>query len=405
MDPKKVKAVIRHLAGAKVVHQGSCRLGAGFSSEKSALDYARLARELGNADPGHSFLLDTSFFARHEIDQCVWDALFRGRVFLTRHVWTELDAWLKTPYSNGHVVERFRRATGQTDHSIVLDHELAWEPDLYCTRSYYSSLLSVRRQRSRQIIGDFESEHGRSPTNEEANRLFQINGTERDFQLLKKGFADFGKPHFFTDDDLVSCAAVLGLRTGRPVTILTRDGDVLDQFQKLMTLLTSHYQALLFADVYANSPSSFQTISMPSTSTLESYFDCGQSLLVKKPVDPDKFVEWLLPQDYQAVRLTCVLLAGDPPSMTLQLIRFQAEIDMLRLIRTKGLAGGRSTNRLGVRNCHVTGFPEGIDDPRSWVVIATDRTESFRGTTFNVARLDLRHVIEQREIFTTRRQP
>ena len=326
------------------------------------------------------------------------------KIFITRHVWEELQSWLNKPFSNEQIADRIKRAAIIEDYSIVLDHRLTWEQDCYAGRSYYANLLSVRKQRSRQLVHEFRTKHNREPTPEEVNRLFQMNGGERDFQLLRKGFADFGKVNYSADEDLISAAATVGLRTGRPTTIFTRDGDLLEQFQKMTSLLTLHYQALLFAERYAIAPSEFQTCPMTVSGALQSYFDCAQSFLVKKPIkQPDDFVEWLLPSSYQELPLTCALLGGQPPDMTISFIIYRAEKDMLRLIRTQGNTGGRSTDRLGSKNCHVTGFPEGIDDPRSWIVVGADRTESFLGTNLAVPRLDLRHVVEHREVL--RRMP
>jgi len=224
MNPKKIKPVIRDMANTKEVHRGSSRLVYRVHPTKTAIDYPRLAEELKAAGPNHQFVLDTSFFARHEIDECLWEALVQRTVFITRHVWDELQPWLTNPFNNQRMAERIRRAATSPDLSVVLDHRLTWEADCCAGRSYYTSLSSVRKQRSRYLVEEYRARYGREPAPEELNQLFQMSGSARDFQLLKKGLADFGKTNYFADEDLLATAATIGLRTGRPVTILTAMG-------------------------------------------------------------------------------------------------------------------------------------------------------------------------------------
>ena len=68
------------------------------------------------------------------------------------------------------------------------------------------------------------------------------------------------------------------------------------------------------------------------------------------------------------------------------------------VIRMKGLTKGLSTDRLGGKNCHVTGFPIGIDEPRNWVVVARDKTNLSLESGLFIANLDLAHTAYHFEI-------
>src|SRR5947199_4598810 len=131
---------------------------------------------------------------------------------------------------------------------------------------------------------------------------------------------------------------------------------------------------MLFADLYAANRDAFAIKPMRlGVPELHFYFDPAESFLVRKHVaNPDDFIGALLPPDYQPVRLTCLLFGGIPPDMTMSYLSFYAEKDMGRLLQVKGRTGGLSTDKLEGKNCHVTGFPVGIDEPREWVLVTKD---------------------------------
>jgi hypothetical protein len=135
---------------------------------------------------------------------------------------------------------------------------------------------------------------------------------------------------------------------------------------------------------------------------LEHYFDCSDGLLVKKPAsDPTRFSAVLLPIAYRPVCLSCFLLGGQPPDMTLTAYNSVAERDMHRVIRVKGATMGLSTDRLGGKNCHVTGLPEGVEDSRSWAVIVKDKSLAFKYSPLRIPFLDIAHAMHHREMKTS----
>lgn len=400
MSKKKLHPAAKELLEATTPHQGSRRLGYGASAGAVDVTYEILAAEFEKLDDRHAAVLDASFFARHDIDQAFLDALAKKHLYITSGVRKELRSWQNNSFNHRALADRIEQAARGPDPKLLLDETLPWEPELRAGRDCYAALLSARKQRARHIVEELQVQLGREPTGEERSHALKVSGTERDLDFLKKAWKDKDKPNLFTDEDIVAAAAAIAVRSGRPTMVLTRDADVFDQFRKLCSLLTAHHQASLFAERFAADPSGFTTKPMPTSSAIEFYFDRDASFLVKKPVKQEEFVDWLLPKEQKVVMLTCLLLIGEPPHLKLTLINYAAELDMVRLLRTKGATCGRSTDRLGPKNCHVVGYPEGIEDPRSWAVVVLDRTEPFLGAPFRMPRLDLVHTLQHRDILT-----
>jgi hypothetical protein len=134
---------------------------------------------------------------------------------------------------------------------------------------------------------------------------------------------------------------------------------------------------------------------------LEGFFIIQNCILVRKHVDdPDLFIETILPKNYQPVQVTCCLLSGAPPDMTRSFIRFQNELDVKRLFDVKGKTKGLSTDALGGRNCHVSGFPIGIENPRQWIIVGEDKSTLLPSNGVKIAHLDRAHTNYHFEIRT-----
>jgi len=76
-------------------------------------------------------------------------------------------------------------------------------------------------------------------------------------------------------------------------------------------------------------------------------------------------------------------------------LTYICETPMLKLVEAKGQSWGLNTELLNGKNCHVTGFPAGfpvgISDPRSFVVLALDRFVRDSNSQYKFPRLDLAH--------------
>jgi hypothetical protein len=362
--------------------------------EKVKTSYEEIA-EIIRRDPiVVDYFLDTNVFTSHEIQACFWDALGEKRVTLTEGVWRELGPWRANPKCNGHLVSRLEAARGRKSEKILFDDEAGWGNPCGTFRNWYANLLLERKRRAVFLVEQFEKDNGRSPTESEKNNLFQKGFNERDIKIFQKGVREVqktGNPH--TDEELVATAAMVSLAAGRSVTIFTRDHDVFEHFFKLTELLTVHYQATLFAARFAADPSAYKQTAMPATPETEEYFDVPDSFLVRKPVPPEEFLLWLLPKEYTRLRFTCVLMTGSADDLWMTPLMYFGEVEMLCLVEAKGKSNGLHTHLVDGRNCHVTGFPKGIPNPREHVVIARDLLVMEERTGLKFPRLDLAHAV------------
>jgi hypothetical protein len=405
MNPKNLKPIMRITRDAPRKSIGVMRL---FNmSIKREMSYARLAELLRNEWRGSLVVLDTSFFARHEIDTSVWEALLENAMLIPRYVWRELAIWRDHPFANKDAAKLFRDAEQSRNPAIILDEHVGWSQAYKYGRAFYNSLLGFRKTVSRWIVADFESRHGRTPTRQELNDLFTARGTARDFHLLRKGYDDYGGHNFYADEDALVTAAMAALHRGRKTIVITRDGDLLDQFHKFWGLLGYHYQALLFSDIFAATPDTFRTRPLPQDrGAVDQYFLAANGFLVKKPVsDPAEFSRFVLPVNYQSVPIACMLLGGQPPDMTASIMSFAAERDMRRVILAKGVTRGRSTVREDGLNCHVTGLPCGIEDSRHWVAFVQDRVMICQNSPLQFPLLDRTHAVSHQEDIRTASLP
>lgn len=400
-NPKNVKPFIKSLLETTGEHTGPLRLYNEFTAEKAPIGYPTLAAMIRAKRDGTIFVMDSSFVPRHEIDWCVWEAILDKALVIPTFVGRELDDWLANPFSNKVIAEAINSTRSRTGGPIIFDDEMAWDQDHMAGRLYYVTLLSYRKQRGGRLVDEFERAHGRPATSDERNRLWQIHGSARDLALLRKGHVELGKSNYFADEDAVVTAGMIAFFGGHPTVLLTRDGDVLEQFAKFTELLTTHYQAMLFADLYADRPQGFLTRPLPTgRPEPATYFEPAETFLVRKHVeDPDDFVSAILPKDYAPARATCLLFGGIPPDLTMTIVTFVGETGLDRLIGVKGATGGLSTEKLGGKNCHVTGLPLGIDEPRMWAVVGKDKGLAGQNTrAMSYAALDLAHVEQHRAI-------
>jgi len=356
------------------------------------VSYDQVAEFIAGDQDTHDYFLDTNFFTDHQVKQTVWDALGQKRITMTTGVWKELLPWRSNPFYNGHMVPVFNDAKEAVSSTILFDEDAAWGVPCGVFRNWYVNVLAERKRRAQSFVDEFVANQGRQPSSEELNTLFQKAGNERDFHIFRKGQREISVgANVFTDEELVATAAMVTLAAGRNTTILTRDHDVLEQFYKLTGLLTIHYQATLFAERWTEGPSRFQSQPMPSSKELCHYFVVDQSVIIRKPVAPDAFFTWLLPRNAEPLRMRCVLFTGQNDGLAMTPLTYICETPMLKLVEAKGQSWGLNTELLNGKNCHVTGFPVGISDPRSFVVLALDRFVRDSNSQYKFPRLDLAH--------------
>jgi len=209
--------------------------------------------------------------------------------------------------------------------------------------AYYWTLLALRRHAfdlyGRALVGEL----GRHPSEDEVRRRVQRAVGERGYLLGKKGLApEPGLPPG-ADDEVVTLAVLYAVTTGLPTLILTKDEDLQEQFYKMIWLLDTHYRALLFAEVYAGSPTSFEHVGRaPDSQWVRERFD--SLCLVRKPESLDTTV---LPPAYHSVPVICLVVGAMLTEMS-----FAAETVMARVFGVKLTTGGLNSDMLGGINLH-----------------------------------------------------
>ncbi|MBI2806788.1 MAG: hypothetical protein HYX68_17555 [Planctomycetes bacterium] len=314
----------------------------------------------------------------------------------------ELAGWLMAPCRHSRLWRLVVSARLDRHGPVWIDCPERWPQDHLLGIAYYSNLLAERKRRARDLALQLEQKLSRTPTDDELNGLFQKGWARRDFHVVRSGAKELRTGgNVFTDEHLVVTACAVGLFTGNDTVVLTRDRGVFDQFAKLTSLLTMHYQGMRFAEAYAAYRSSFEITPMPiGNPDIDAFFVAENSFLVRKPVALEQFVDWLLPHESVPVGLHCILLGGEADSFSLDHCFLEAERDMDRIIRMKGRTRGWNTDRIRGRNCHATGFPRGIPNPRHFVAVVQDREIYLPDGTLAFPKLDIAHTVFHDEVLS-----
>ena len=391
INPNNINTTTRDLLSRARDGSGTRRLTQDLSMRKQVCDYSVLAHIIRTEPGDQVFVPDTCFFTAHEIPDEFWDALMTKRVAVTTEVYSELEPWRRSPRCNAKMVTPIASKENSDGPPIVPADGPHWGRYWTLARQYYSTLLSSRKDRALKLVDDFRAENGRDPTREELQQLLQNNGTDRDFRLMRKAIESGAGPNWWTDELLVTAALQIGVYSGTPTSILTRDHDVFDQFERLCSLVTMDYQAYLFGECFRTYSDRFRCVPMPDDPVVNAYFDASESFLVSKPVPADEFTGWLFPSRYRPATISCALFAGPPGETTVEVLTFNAEQEISHMMRVKGRTLGRSSDLPDGLNCHVTGFPETIPSPREFVIIGKDRWITGPGTEMRWSQLDYAH--------------
>ena len=369
------------------------RLGLDVTCKKVATDYETLASNFLTDPESHVFVPDTCFFTAHEIPTRFWEAILAKRVAITDSVNRELQPWLSNPRCNADVVTHIK---GLSSNGPVVPAEgPEWGSHRLLTRQYYTTLLSSRKDRAIELVKEFTTRHGHAPSKVEQQQLLQSNFVDRELKTALKAVERGCDISWWTDEYLVASALQIAAMSGVSTSILTRDRDVLDQFARLCALVNMDYQAFMFGERFTADPSEFPCLPCPRDSVIETFFDIPSSALLKKPVAAEQFTEWVLPNDYRPVHVSCVLLGGPANELTAQVITYNAEEQMDQLMVTKGKTLGWNVELSGDRNCRVTGLPETIESNREFIFVGKDRWKPGPGTPMRWAELDCYHAIHE----------
>jgi len=398
VNRNKISPTIRDLLERSELGIRVQRLGIDVTGKKVPTDYDTLASNFHTDSESHVFVPDTCFFTAHEIPARFWEAILAKRVAITDSVNRELQPWFSNPRCNADVVTQIK---GLSSNGPVFPAEgPEWGPHRLLARQYYTTLLSSRKDRAIELVREFTASRGHAPSKDELQQLLQSHFVDRELKTAMKAVERGCDINWWTDEYLVVSALQIAVMTGVSTSIMTRDRDVLDQFARLCALLNMDYQAFMFGQRLTADPSAFPCLPCPKDQVTETFFDVPNSSLLKKPVAAEQFTEWVLPTDYRAVQVSCVLLGGPANELTAQVITYHAEEQMDHLMVTKGRTFGWNVELSGDRNCRVTGLPETIRSNREFIFVGKDRWKPGPGTPMRCAELDCYHAIHEVGTYT-----
>jgi hypothetical protein len=321
-----------------------------------------------------AFFCDNSIFDDH-VSPDTWEALLEkpGRLKITTHVLSELLPWLKVRPSHP-VLKAMKSKISPLE--IVGFHSLG---DIdRAAGIYYTNLLRVRRAviKLPSIIEEAAQITATSGNPTNAYAVAQKIFGERSAKLSRKGAND----RQWTDEFLVFHAALHSLTTGQQSVILTKDGDIEEQFYKFFWFLDTHYRSMLLADLYAACFSAFSLQSVPK-GLKNNAFQGENNILIQRP---ESLLHEVIPEKFRFVAVSCWRLGTHGAILT-----FGAEREMYRVLHTKGKTGGLNTDKLGERNFHAYLAPMDLPvDLRDSAAVAHDIKYPIPGSKVSVACLD-----------------
>ena len=150
-----------------------------------------------------------------------------------------------------------------------------------------------------------------------------------------------------------------------------------------------------FAKAFTEEPARFRTIPMPmGQPDFADAFQGDGNVLVEWPGED---LDIVLPERSTFVDLHCCILGDTYTGMT-----FAAESEMAAVLDVKGATRGRSTNRLGQRDCHAWLGPLDIPESlRGSASIAYNRTITLPRSDVQISALDVNQALSCAERFGT----
>ena len=358
------------------------RMGWNLSTDAERVSYEEIAHAFAETQGQRRRIFpDCNMFGGAETKPpFFWQTLMSNGLVLTPGIEHELNDWLDTPNRDHSMRFEMLNSRLKASTQITRLDFRKESPEFVGAFAYYSYLLSVRKAKGRDIRQALMDELGREPTDDEYLHAVDKYCLSYENELVRKAH-----PHVsVVDEELVAAAIVYGLMSHSDVFILTRDHDVQLHFSKMIQLMDMHYQAMLFADRFADDHTAFsrefvEPLSGPAAGLFR------EVMLVRKPCQADEFIKWLLPPVWEPIRVGCLLLGGAGEQLSLSTMLYTAEVGMKRLLGIKP-AKALNTDRLHGGNCHVTGFPASIPSPREHILITNDNRDQY-----GVPLIDLEH--------------
>jgi hypothetical protein len=359
----------------------------------------QFAKDLDHYGPNVSVIADSDIYLA-ETDQRIWDALLRNKQLrMVGAVEAEIAPWLNDPRGINLAMHQAVKDVHDLRTDAVTRFDLpANRPDIIYAAEWYINLLGTRKL-VRPMVREQLQRADIGADNCKVNNAIRKTFGERSEKLAIKGDkAKVGK-HRFHDEAIVVMTILHALATGQHTVLLTRDEDVFEQFRKACWLLDTHYRAMKFADIYAQDRFAFapmrrfEDVSPAAQAALREGFADDDVVLLGKP---SALLREILPRKRSIISVHCCRIRE-----LAEILIFGFIDDFRTLIRTKGQAQGRNTNRFGDKNCHISLGPL-MQVVGNWAAIGRDRIVSKEKYTYPM--VDINLVINEREGVTRVRQ-
>jgi hypothetical protein len=326
-----------------------------------------------------AWFIDNNVLA-DSVDPAIIEALLDvpGRMVLTPLVMQESKTWLER-HPEHPFVRAIKKGTAEPAEWRPPDPGMPGR-NVY---DYYLALLGVRRYVGRAAEDRFRREHGRDPNGAEQTAIRA--DIQKQLGVRGQVLARKGPGALPTDEALVYLAVHHALTTGRPTQILTADGDVEEQFVKLLWLINTHYRGMLIAERYAADFGSFRPRRFPErfwSKGGDELFERDGAVLIERG-KPD--LQQYLPDEAHCVPISCWRIGDYFSKQT-----FMAEQEMYALLEVKDRTGGLSTDLLGDRNVHpwLGLLPLPHEDAMAAAVVRDQRLR-LSGTNVAIPKLDV----------------
>ena len=315
----------------------------------------------------------------------LWDALLDApeRLMMTPNVWHELKGWMSR--RPGHPVHKAIK--GGNDTGFGFRNPPDPREKGRWTFEYYVGLLALRHDALDRMHRAFRRKNGRDPDGNERRALaaeLQTALGDRALSIAKKPAG------LLTDETLVYLAVEHALTTGRQTVILTKDGDVEEQFFRLLWLIETHYRGMLLAERYAKTFSNFKIRSFPEKLLGHPAFpfEPTNAILIER----DAEMRNILPPRPRFVAISCINVGHYFSSMA-----FGAEQEMGKVLDIKEATEGRNTSLLGDRNLHASVAQLPVGGDRDYAAVAYDRFETTQPSALRIPKLDVMQAVGVKE--------
>jgi hypothetical protein len=223
--------------------------------------------------------------------------LIERKVQVLSQVKAELESLRNLSKEPGHWASIIFDPNGNLS-SRLQDHPAEWAHPYEYPIIRYVTLLHLRRHALKNVIRDFEAQHGRPPLGRELRKLQRTALAEglsqRTLHLATKAHTE----GLATDEVLAVLSVLRPIITGRDCMLLTADTDLFEQLFQFTQLLHNDYGSFLIAQDFAQNPARY-----PHRHDFDSKFLEPGSLAIGRVEDPD----YLLPIIYK----TCATIVLD----------------------------------------------------------------------------------------------